>query len=141
MATIEISNVSRLFNDAKRKADVKALDDISLQRRANEFLCLLGPSGCGKSTLLNMIAGFEKPSSGTVTVDGQTVSAPGAGPRRGVPAGHADALAQPSGRMSPSTSRCAAARKPCGARRRSASSTWSGSRASRTIIRASCRAA
>jgi NitT/TauT family transport system ATP-binding protein len=77
MATIEISGVSKVFKDPKRKADVVALDDINLQVAKNEFLCLLGPSGCGKSTLLNMIAGFEKPSAGTVTVDGQLITAPG----------------------------------------------------------------
>src|SRR5258708_37554806 len=77
MATIEISHVSKIFKDPKRKADVTALDDINLKVAKNEFLCLLGPSGCGKSTLLNMVAGFEKPSSGTVMVDGQPITAPG----------------------------------------------------------------
>src|SRR5712675_1126325 len=52
MATIEISRVSKIFKDPKRKADVIALDDINLSVAKNEFLCLLGPSGCGKSTLL-----------------------------------------------------------------------------------------
>jgi NitT/TauT family transport system ATP-binding protein len=78
MATIEISRVSKIFKDPKRKTDVVALDDINLSVAKNEFLCLLGPSGCGKSTLLNMLAGFEKPTSGTVTVDGQIIAAPGA---------------------------------------------------------------
>src|SRR6202165_2641025 len=78
MATIEISGVSKIFKDPKRKVDIAALDDINVEVAKNEFLCLLGPSGCGKSTLLNMIAGFEKPSSGTVKVDGQLITAPGA---------------------------------------------------------------
>ncbi|MDB5856621.1 MAG: transporter ATP-binding protein [Ramlibacter sp.] len=78
MTLITIDRVSRLFDDPKRKTAVKALDDVSLKVGRNEFLCLLGPSGCGKSTLLNMIAGFDKPSSGTVSVGGQQVSAPGA---------------------------------------------------------------
>ena len=77
MATIEISRLSKVFKDSKRKSDVVALDNINLEVAKNQFLCLLGPSGCGKSTLLNMIAGFEKPSSGTVTVDGQLITAPG----------------------------------------------------------------
>jgi NitT/TauT family transport system ATP-binding protein len=77
MATIEIAHLSKIFKDAKRKSDVVALDDINLEVAKNQFLCLLGPSGCGKSTLLNMIAGFEKPTSGTVTVDGQSITAPG----------------------------------------------------------------
>jgi NitT/TauT family transport system ATP-binding protein len=78
MATIQISNVSKIFRDLKRKTDVLALDDITLAVEKNEFLCLLGPSGCGKSTLQNMIAGFEKPSSGQVTVDGRAITSPGA---------------------------------------------------------------
>src|SRR5438445_9617337 len=78
MAMIEISRVSKVFSDARRNVDVTAIDGIDMSVARNEFLCLLGPSGCGKSTLLNMIAGFEKPSSGTVTVDGELVRAPGA---------------------------------------------------------------
>ena len=80
MTLITIDRVSRLFNDPKRRngnGAVKALDDISLSVARNEFLCLLGPSGCGKSTLLNMIAGFDKPTSGTVSVGGSVVTAPG----------------------------------------------------------------
>jgi NitT/TauT family transport system ATP-binding protein len=77
VATIEIAGVSKIFKDAKRAADVVALDGIDLEVARNEFLCLLGPSGCGKSTLLNMVAGFEKPSSGSVTVDGQLITEPG----------------------------------------------------------------
>ena len=76
MATIEISGVSKVFKDAKRKTDVTALSRVDIAVQRNEFLCLLGPSGCGKSTLLNMIAGFDKPSTGTVKVmlDGAVVA-------------------------------------------------------------------
>src|SRR6202790_1592427 len=90
MATIQISNVSKTFRDLKRKTDIAALDDINVEVAKNEFLCLLGPSGCGKSTLLNMIAGFEKPSSGTVKVDGQLITAPGSD--RGVVFQHANLM-------------------------------------------------
>ena len=78
MSLIAIDHVTRLFDDPKRGSAVKALDDVSVHVARNEFLCLLGPSGCGKSTLLNLIAGFDKPSSGSVRVGGQTITAPGA---------------------------------------------------------------
>ncbi|WP_315725064.1 MULTISPECIES: ABC transporter ATP-binding protein [unclassified Bradyrhizobium] len=90
MATIDISGVSKIFTDRKRNADVTALSEINLSIARNEFVCLLGPSGCGKSTLLNMIAGFEQPSAGSVTVDGRPVTAPGAD--RGVVFQHANLM-------------------------------------------------
>ncbi len=60
---LKITDVSRSFGD------VVALDHVSLDIRENEFFALLGPSGCGKTTLLRVIAGFEQPDSGTVTLD------------------------------------------------------------------------
>jgi NitT/TauT family transport system ATP-binding protein len=78
MAEISIEGITKVFHDTSRGRDVAALDDINLAIASNDFVCLLGPSGCGKSTLLNIIAGFEKPSRGRVTVDGKVVEAPGA---------------------------------------------------------------
>jgi putative spermidine/putrescine transport system ATP-binding protein len=52
----------------------KAADSIDLDIRSGEFITLLGPSGSGKTTVLRMIAGFERPDSGTVTIDGQDVT-------------------------------------------------------------------
>ena len=54
-----------------------ALDRINLQVKAGEFLCIVGPSGCGKSTLLHLIAGLQRPTSGTVLIDGKPVHGPG----------------------------------------------------------------
>ncbi|WP_158780884.1 taurine ABC transporter ATP-binding subunit [Pantoea sp. BAV 3049] len=59
-----------------------ALEDISLSIAAGELVVVLGPSGCGKTTLLNLVAGFLPAESGSITLDGKTVSGPGA--ERGV---------------------------------------------------------
>ena len=59
---------------------VSALENINLQVTDGEFVCVVGPSGCGKSTLLNVLAGFLPATSGSVTIDGETVSGPD--PRR-----------------------------------------------------------
>jgi NitT/TauT family transport system ATP-binding protein len=61
---------------------VEALAGISLRIEPGEFVCIVGPSGCGKSTLVSVIAGFVRPSRGTVCMDDVPVS--GAGPNRAV---------------------------------------------------------
>jgi multiple sugar transport system ATP-binding protein len=68
MASIELANLTKVFNG------VRAVDDVSLQVRDNEFVALLGPSGCGKSTTMNMIAGIEQPTSGAIRFDGRDVA-------------------------------------------------------------------
>jgi NitT/TauT family transport system ATP-binding protein len=78
MAFIELNDIVKVFKDRKRGTDMLAIDHVSLRLEKKEFLCLLGPSGCGKSTLLNMIAGFEFPTSGVVTVAGKPITGPGA---------------------------------------------------------------
>jgi NitT/TauT family transport system ATP-binding protein len=55
-----------------------AVQDFSLDVRANEFLCVVGPSGCGKSTLIAAIAGFLRPAAGRILLDGKPVQGPGA---------------------------------------------------------------
>ena len=54
----------------KRFGPVVAVNDVDLDIRPNEFFALLGPSGCGKTTLLRMLAGFETPSEGTISIGG-----------------------------------------------------------------------
>jgi NitT/TauT family transport system ATP-binding protein len=67
--------VSKTFRVGKGQR-LHALDAITLEVGANEFLVLVGPSGCGKSTFLKLVAGLVPPSAGTITVDGTPVSGP-----------------------------------------------------------------
>jgi NitT/TauT family transport system ATP-binding protein len=78
---ISILDVSQRFGDVGSPQSVLALDNVSLDIRRGEFVCLLGPSGCGKSTLLNIVGGLVAPTQGAVTVDGRPV--------RGEPLPHA----------------------------------------------------
>jgi NitT/TauT family transport system ATP-binding protein len=71
---VQFRNISMSF------AAMRVLDDVSLDVREGEFVCLLGPSGCGKSTLLNIVGGFLAPQQGSVTIDGEAVTGPD--PRR-----------------------------------------------------------
>ncbi|GAA4510162.1 ABC transporter ATP-binding protein [Nonomuraea ferruginea] len=64
---LKIDGITRRFGD------VTALDGVSLEIGQGEFFALLGPSGCGKTTLLRIIAGFETPDAGTVTLDGENL--------------------------------------------------------------------
>jgi len=77
---IEIDRVTIIFGKG-RKAH-KAVEETSIRIEPGEFVCILGPSGCGKSTLLNSVAGYVRPDSGQVRVDGEKVSGPG--PDRGM---------------------------------------------------------
>jgi len=68
---IEAIGLSKVFGQGADS--VRALDDVSLTIRANEFFTLLGPSGCGKTTLLRLIAGFELPTAGDILLEGTSV--------------------------------------------------------------------
>lgn len=65
---------AELRDVTKRFGEVIAVDSVSLSVRRGEFMTLLGPSGCGKTTLLRIIAGFETPDAGRVTLGGQDVT-------------------------------------------------------------------
>lgn len=75
-ARLTIDGVTKAYSG--RGDSVLALDNVSLDVAPGEFVSLVGPSGCGKSTLLYIVGGFETPSSGTVTLDGQKIEGPGA---------------------------------------------------------------
>lgn len=77
MALVEIRNVHKTFSRDAQKVDV--FTGLSLDFAEGSFTALMGPSGSGKSTLLNMLAGLDKPTSGTITVGGATVSAMSSG--------------------------------------------------------------
>ena len=68
MAHVELLNVS------KRYGNTVAVNDVTIQISEGEFFSLLGPSGCGKTTTLRMVAGFVRPSTGTISIGGQDVT-------------------------------------------------------------------
>jgi NitT/TauT family transport system ATP-binding protein len=74
---IELAGVSKEFAKGERR--VVALENIDLHVASSEFAAILGPSGCGKSTLLNMVAGFDRPTGGSVRVAGEEILAPSPG--------------------------------------------------------------
>ena len=63
--TVELRHVAKVFPAGS--GTLTALENISLQVRRGEFVCIIGASGCGKSTLLNLVAGLDQPTSGNVS--------------------------------------------------------------------------
>jgi NitT/TauT family transport system ATP-binding protein len=72
-AQILVDQVSHYYRPPRGR-EVRALDEVSLEVRAREFIALLGPSGCGKSTLLDLIAGLSAASGGTIAINGVPVT-------------------------------------------------------------------
>ena len=70
---VELQGISKSYRRGNQLVPV--LDDISFDIARGEFLALMGPSGSGKSTLLNLIAGIDKPDSGTILVNGVDITA------------------------------------------------------------------
>jgi putative ABC transport system ATP-binding protein len=69
---IQLDHISRHYTMGE--TSVRAVDDVSLSVAPNEFLALLGSSGSGKSTLLNLIAGLDRPTSGSIVTNGQNIA-------------------------------------------------------------------
>lgn len=67
---ISLDKVSKCY----KAHNIDAVRDVSIDIRAGEFVAIMGPSGCGKSTLLNLIGAIDRPDSGTIIFDGQTVN-------------------------------------------------------------------
>jgi ABC-type nitrate/sulfonate/bicarbonate transport system ATPase subunit len=65
---IEVRELTKGFQSDKGRLEV--IEKISFSVQEGEFVALIGPSGCGKTTLLNLVAGFVRPDSGTVVIDG-----------------------------------------------------------------------
>ncbi|MBI4789119.1 MAG: ABC transporter ATP-binding protein [Chloroflexi bacterium] len=68
---LTLDHLTKRFPARGTAGEVTAVDDISLNIEKGQFVTLLGPSGCGKTTTLRLIAGFEFPTSGHITLDGQ----------------------------------------------------------------------
>jgi len=73
LASLQIQNIYKKFPSS----GVNTLEEINLEIKSGEFLCVTGPSGCGKTTLLNLIAGLDVPTAGQILLDGKAVSEPG----------------------------------------------------------------
>ncbi len=71
-AIVRASGLTRIFGEGE--AAVLALDDVSVALPAQRFTAIMGPSGSGKSTLMHLLAGLDRPTSGTVTLDGTEIT-------------------------------------------------------------------
>lgn len=72
MSIIEVKNLTKIYGNGDTA--VKALDAVNLSIDEGKFVAVMGPSGCGKSTLLHLIGGLDRPTSGTVMIDGSDIA-------------------------------------------------------------------
>jgi putative ABC transport system ATP-binding protein len=69
---IEIDSLTKIYKTGK--TDFKALNNVDLRIRKGDFVAIMGPSGSGKSTLMNIIGCLDRPTSGTIIIDGENIS-------------------------------------------------------------------
>ncbi|MGI6006237.1 MAG: ABC transporter ATP-binding protein [Ruminococcus sp.] len=79
---ITLEHVDKEFEKVKEGGVFKVVKDLNISVRENEFLVLFGPGQCGKTTILNMIAGFEEPTAGKISMKGEEIHGPD--PSRGM---------------------------------------------------------
>ena len=72
---MQATNVSKSYGDAQFSTEV--VKDCSFTIERGKLTVMIGPSGCGKSTMIRLLAGFESPTAGSITIDGRKVSGPG----------------------------------------------------------------
>lgn len=77
MSYLNVNRISATYAGHSQAADL-VLDHLSLQVHPNDLLVILGPSGCGKTTLLNLVAGFNQPLTGEISLNGHPIQGPGA---------------------------------------------------------------
>lgn len=76
MAKLVVDRVSKVFRLPRERKELVALQDVSFTVEDGQFYSVLGQSGCGKTTLLNMIAAHEKPTQGSLSIDGKPILSP-----------------------------------------------------------------
>ncbi|AUI53756.1 ABC transporter ATP-binding protein [Arthrobacter crystallopoietes] len=73
---LQISKLCKTFSGERPGQEVNALTDVDLYIEEGEFVSVIGPSGCGKSTLMDVVAGLERPTSGTVSIREEVIDRP-----------------------------------------------------------------
>ena len=71
MEVLEVKELTKIYGSGENQ--VTALDHVSFQVKKGEFIAIVGASGSGKSTLMNLIGGIDRPTSGSVVIDGKKI--------------------------------------------------------------------